>query len=316
MQMMPTAPLPSGNAVRTASRNGHHSPDVYGPSGRSPWLDIDWREHQRWVMVEGRPVNVIELGEGPPLVFVHGLIGSWPNWLEQLPVLAAEHRVIAFDLPGFGRSPMPVEKISILGYARLLDVLLSTLGVDAAPIVAHSTGGCVVTELAIASPRRVERLMLAAPAGISTRAYRIYLPALHRSERVLMASTALAATNADLIARRPRLRGVALSTLASHPTLLSAPMAAELIRGAGKPGFVPALEALSSYYIGDRLPEIGCPTLIAWGDRDRTVSVRDADIFAELIPESRKVVFEDTAHLAMLERPDAFNALLTEFLSE
>src|SRR6478672_12140448 len=82
---------------------------AYGPVGRAPWLDVDWREHQRWVQAGGRPVNVIELGSGPPLVFVHGLSGSWPNWLEQLPVFAdpalsggVGHRVIAVDLPGFG----------------------------------------------------------------------------------------------------------------------------------------------------------------------------------------------------------------------
>ena len=267
-------------------------------------------------MVEGQPVNVIELGEGPPLVFVHGLIGAWPNWLEQLPVLAAEHHVIAFDLPGFGRSPMPAEKISIPGYARLLDALLNTLGIDAAAIVGHSMGGFIATELAISSPRHVERLVLAASAGIGTQGYRAHLPTLHRLERILATCTALAATNADLIARRPRLRGVALSTLTRHPTRLPAPLAAELIRGAGKPGFVTALEALSSYSIRDRLGEIACPTLIVWGDHDRTVSVRDADIYVELIPDSRKVVFEDTGHLAMLERPGAFNALLREFLEE
>src|SRR5258706_10910478 len=63
----------------------------------------------------GGPVNVIEYGEGPPLVFVHGLGGSWPNWLEQLPHFGRSRRVIAMDLPGFGHSPMPRKKISIRG---------------------------------------------------------------------------------------------------------------------------------------------------------------------------------------------------------
>src|SRR3954451_24623513 len=92
------------------------APGRYGPDGRSPWLDVDWREHQRWVIAEGCPVNVIDLGEGPPMVFIHGLGGSWQNWLEQLPVFAAGHRCVAFDLPGFGESPRPEDEISILGY--------------------------------------------------------------------------------------------------------------------------------------------------------------------------------------------------------
>jgi alpha/beta hydrolase family protein len=87
---------------------------AYGPAGRSAWMDVDWREHQRFVRMDGRALNVIELGEGEPaMVFVHGLSGSWQNWLENLPHFAARHRVLAFDLPGFGASEMPREKISM-----------------------------------------------------------------------------------------------------------------------------------------------------------------------------------------------------------
>ncbi|HTA05060.1 MAG TPA: alpha/beta hydrolase, partial [Solirubrobacteraceae bacterium] len=101
-----------------------------------------------------------------------------------------------------------------------------------------------------------------------------------------------------------------------HPEKLSAALAAEQVRGAGKPGFLQGLEAILHYEIRDRLPEIACPTLIVWGEHDRLIDVRDADLFAELIPKSRKVVFGDTGHVAMLERPEAFNALLEEFLAE
>jgi pimeloyl-ACP methyl ester carboxylesterase len=288
----------------------------YGPEGRSAWMDVDWGAHQRWVTVADRPVNTIELGEGPAIVFVHGLSGSWPNWLEQLPAFARNHRVIAMDLPGFGHSPMPVERITISGYARILDNLLETLEVSAATLVGNSMGGFVSAELAINFPERVEHLVLVSPAGISTRGYRAYLPTLHSFGRVLASGTARVAANADTIARRPRLRGVALSTLTRHPIRLPAPLTAETLRGAGKVGFVEALEALSAYSIRDCLPEIACPTLIVWGEDDRIVPVRDADVFAEMIPGSRKVVVEDTGHLAMLERPAAFNELLEDFLSD
>ena len=103
---------------------------------RPPWLDVDWSEHQRWVQVAGRPVNVVELGSGPPVVFVHGHSGSWQNWLLQLPVIAERHRAIALDLPGFGRSPMPRDPVSMSGYARIVDELLGELGVSAAAVFA------------------------------------------------------------------------------------------------------------------------------------------------------------------------------------
>src|SRR4029453_5340806 len=94
------------------------APGDYGPSGRSPWLDVDWNEHQRWVAIGGRQGNVLDLGSRPPPLFIHGLSGSGQNFLEQLPVFAREHRVIAFDLPGFGESDMPDEKITIRGYGE------------------------------------------------------------------------------------------------------------------------------------------------------------------------------------------------------
>src|SRR3712207_4406077 len=97
---------------------------------RPAWTEIDWRAHQRWVWVQDRAANVIEIGDGPPLVFVHGLSGSWQNWLEQLPVFSRDHRCIAVDLPGFGASPMPKDEISISGYGRWLDALLEALDID------------------------------------------------------------------------------------------------------------------------------------------------------------------------------------------
>jgi pimeloyl-ACP methyl ester carboxylesterase len=297
---------------------------AYGPVGRSAWLDIDWRAHQRWVILDGQPVNTIELGgdrskTGQPLVFVHGLSGCWANWLEQLPVLAAEHRVITLDLPGFGYSPMPAGEISISAYARLLERLLDKLEVDAATVVGNSMGGFIGAELAIAFPERVERLVLVSAAGISThrdaRAVRA-VPALRRLELILTSCTAWMASKSDTVARRPRLRDATLNVVVRHPSRLPAALAAEQLRGAGKPGFIPALQAILDYDFRDRLGEIACPTLIVWGDRDRLISVGDADAFARLIGNSRKVVFEDTGHMAMLERPAAFNTLLKEFLSE
>jgi pimeloyl-ACP methyl ester carboxylesterase len=291
---------------------------------KSLWQRVDWREHQRWIVVDGIPVNTIVLGpEQPkgaqPVVFVHGLSGSWPNWLEQLPVFARDHRVIALDLPGFGHSPMPAEKLSIAGYARLLDGLLDRLEIDAAAVVGNSMGGFIGAELAIAFPQRVERLVLVSAAGISThqpRGSRQAVPALQRLERILLASGAWAAAKSDTVARRRRLRELTLSVVARHPGRLDAALTAEQLRGAGKPGFQQGLEAVIDYDIRDRLGEIACPTLIVWGDSDLLISVRDADVFAELIPNARKVVFTDTGHVSMLERPAEFNAQLAEFLAE
>jgi pimeloyl-ACP methyl ester carboxylesterase len=304
--------------VRTAPTGGRDPIGVYGPEGRSEWLDIDWREHQKWVQVAGAPVNVIDLGEGDPIVFIHGLSGAWVNWLENLPHFARNHRVIAMDLPGFGHSPMPKGKISIAGYGRIVDELLDTLGIDRAVIVGNSMGGFIGAEVAIQFSTRVDNLVLISAAGISIEHQRNE-PVLHVLERlddILILGTGWLATRSAMLAGRPRARRQMMKLVAHRADDLPAALIAEQVMGSGKPGFVPALDALTDYPIRDRLGEIECPVLVVWGEQDRLVPVRDAYTFGELIPNSRVVVWPDTGHVAMLERPVAFNALVDEFLAQ
>jgi pimeloyl-ACP methyl ester carboxylesterase len=118
------------------------------------------------------------------------------------------------------------------------------------------------------------------------------------------------------VSRRAGLRNITLGLVTRHPGRLPAALAAEQLRGAGKPGFMQALKANIDYPISERLPEIACPTLIVWGEQDRVIPVADASVFEELIPNSRKVIFQDTGHVAMIERPASFNGLLSEFIAE
>ncbi|MDO8212809.1 alpha/beta fold hydrolase [Conexibacter sp. CPCC 206217] len=279
------------------------------------WRAVDWRDHARWVRVDGRWANVVELGSGPPLLFVHGLSGCWQNWLLQLPAFAATHRVIAVDLPGFGASELPQRPISMSGYAAFLDALCSQLGVEG-PVVAvgNSMGGLIAAELALALPQRVSRLVLVAAAGVSGEHAR--REPMLTAARVLGFVTAWGASRHEPFARRARLRRLVLQFAVHQPERLSAALAFELMAGSGRRGFIPALAALTNYSLRDRLPQLACPTLIVWGAADRTVPVRDADRFERLIPGARKVILPDTGHVPMLERPETFNALLKTFLRE
>jgi pimeloyl-ACP methyl ester carboxylesterase len=135
------------------------------------------------------------------------------------------------------------------------------------------------------------------------------------SARVLAATSSWTASKLESFARRPGLRRLALRYVFHHPDRLPAALAFEQMKGSGKPGFVPALDALLSYPIRDRIPQIACPTLIVWGTHDRLVPVRDASEFERLIPDARKVVFPETGHASMLERPARFNALLDSFVA-
>ncbi|MDX6690869.1 MAG: hypothetical protein QOG15_2326 [Solirubrobacteraceae bacterium] len=287
-------------------------------SEREDWMAIDWSRHLRWVPVQGKLVNVLDIGEGPALVFLHGLAGCWQNWLEVLPDLAREHRVIAIDFPGFGHSEMPTDPISIPGYSRMLDELLAALAIGSATIVGNSMGGFVAADMAIRFPHRVERLVLVAAAGLSmehmlnerNQGLRA------RIENYLFFGLGRLAAWTDLVVRSPRLRRGLLLLVVAHPERLPGPLVLEQVNGAGRPGFGPALEAMVRYPIRDRLGEIDVPTLVVWGELDRLVPLRDAAEFEWLIPDARKVVYEDTGHMVMLERPERFTADVRRFLSE
>jgi pimeloyl-ACP methyl ester carboxylesterase len=250
-----------------------------------------------------------------PVVLVHGLAACWQCWLEQMPRLAAEgRRVIAVDLPGFGDSEMPREDISIEGYGRAVESLCDALDLGQVVTVGHSMGGFTAAELAIQYPQRVERLVLEAAAGISTND--VKRDPLVFGARLVAALGSRAAAQSRLVATRPRLRWLALQTVVRHPSRLPADLVYELISHAGREGFLPALDAIVSFDFRERLSQIECPTLIVWGADDVLVPRRDADEYERVIPNSRKVVFDDTGHSPMMERPPTFNDALVEFLAE
>ena len=286
------------------------------------WLDVDWSRHSRWVQVAGAPVNVVEIGSGPPVVFIHGHSGAWQNWLEQLPVVAAAgYRAIAFDLPGFGASPMPVEPITMSGYGRIVDELLGLLDVSAAAVVGNSMGGFVGAELAIAFPHRVERLELVSAAGVAERYIGMPVRIMDRWSELVLGRAGRWLTpvpsRTERLARRRRLRHVAFMLLSPHPERVDPRLFYENTLASGsKPGGPRAAAEIARYDFRDRLGEIACPTLVVWGDRDHIVPPSSAEEFERLIPDSRLVIFEDCGHVPMLEEPDRFNQLLLDFLAE
>ena len=101
-----------------------------------------------------------------------------------------------------------------------------------------------------------------------------------------------------------------------YPERLSVPLSIELVRGANAPGFIPAFDALMRHSFRDNLERIEIPVLIVWGRNDILVPVEDAEMYEHLIGENaRSVIFDDTGHLPMLERPGRFNELLAAFIA-
>ncbi len=280
------------------------------------WLRIDWRQHLHRVELPGAEVNYAEIGEGEPILFVHGLGGCWRNWLENLPYFGRSHRAIALDLPGFGHSPMPSWTIDMPAYGRLIHDFCEKLGIErVAAIVGNSMGGFVSTEAVIEEPSRFDRLVLVSAAGIS------FAEAEGRRLEA-MVSTFEAAVPFLSGARefwlsRPRTRNLAFGRVFRYPNGVRPELLAEQMEpGIRAPGFPDAIRAIGGYDTRHRLGEIEVPTMVVWGLSDHIVPVEAAIGYHRLIDGSRLEIFERTGHVPQMERPARFNALVDEFLGE
>jgi pimeloyl-ACP methyl ester carboxylesterase len=278
------------------------------------WLGIDWRSHVHRVELPGATVNYAEIGEGEPVVFIHGISGSWQNWLENLPHFGHARRAIALDLPGFGASPMPAWPIDMHAYGRLLHDFCEKLGIDrGATLVGNSMGGLVAGEAVLSAPERFDRLMLVSAAGLlntwlphergkaTSHAWGTFGPGFGRLSR-------------EVVARR-RSRYLMFRFFMRYPGRLRKELLWEqMASGLPAAGFADALDAVIEYDARDRLEEIEIPVMIVWGTDDWVIPSLAAHSYNRRIPHSRLAIFENTGHVPQLERPVRFNALLDEFL--
>ena len=301
-------------------------PDPYGnPDAEPAWMAIDWRSQMRTLSLDGTEVEIVEAGprdsDREPLLLVHGLDGSWRNFLETIPHFAESRRVVALDLPGFGSSRLPDWEISIPRYAALLAQLHDALDLGPSCLVGSSMGGLIAAETAISHPAAVSRLLLAAPVGISNATLELK-PAIRFARTLsLLAPLGLRLRSASLI--RPRLLSAAFGGVLHHPRELRPELLWEHYFGAlatgGKattPGFMAAVKAVVGYDIREQLAEISAPALVVWGRDDKLVPPQDGPEYARRIVGARLEVFGNCGHLPMLERPVRFNQVLAEFLAD
>jgi pimeloyl-ACP methyl ester carboxylesterase len=288
-------------------RDDYGNPDPH-------WLKVDWRRHLHRVRLPGGEVNYAEIGEGEPIVFVHGISGSWQNWLENLPHFGQGRRAIALDLPGFGASPMPSWPIDMFAYGQLLHDFCEKLGLGKdVTLVGNSMGGLVVAEAVLSEPSRYNRLVLVSAAGfINT-----WLP--HQRGRATShawdAFGAYVGALGRFTVTHPLARWLNFRFAMRYPGRLRKELLWEQVNsGVPCPGFAEALTGVLEYDARDRLEGIEIPVMIVWGTHDWVIPSAAAHSYNRRIPHSRLEIFEDTGHVPQMERPARFNAVLEEFL--
>lgn len=250
------------------------------------------------------PVACRLSGDGPPVLFLHGLGGSRYAWEPQLEGLADAFRCIAWDLPGYGDS----EPIAPLTFPAIVDAavgLLDRLGLELVDVVGLSFGGQQALHLALAHPDRVGRLVLADTSsrfgadGTDVEDWkRRRLAALDDGlTPAEMAPTVIRSITADGFSGREFDRTV------------------EAFEAISADAFRAAVDCLPSHDVDARLGEIVARTLVIVGELDDETPVSYAERLATAIPDAELRVIAGAGHITCAEAPDEFNTLVREFLT-
>lgn len=247
----------------------------------------------------GGELHYLASGTGAPLLFIHGAGGNAAIWWQQFAAFTPDHRVIAYDLPGFGRSPAPRPGEMAELFAGAAAAVLDAEGVKSANVVCQSLGGWSGLRLALTRPDRVSRLVLACTmAGVA------HPPGV----------AAFLAARSKMNARGPvslglretfRMSDPAMSYLYDEISGFNPPLDPALASAAFSPDILLPLEALAA---------IRCPTLIIAGENDPIWPPASLQGIAAAIPGAQFRIIEGAGHSPYFEQPVQFNAALAKFL--
>ncbi len=264
-----------------------------------------------FVDLQGRRTHYLDLGEGPPVVLVHGFNLDSHTWMRNLEHLAGRFRVIVPDLWGQGYSTRQPLDYGYNLFVEQLRLLMEALELRKASLVGHSMGGGASLVFALRYREMVDRLVLVDSTGIPTT-----LPFRAKVFRLQGVAELLLGLRTNRI-RRQNLTDVWLH----GKTVMTEDEYLALVRYQKVAGSTEALLAIlrkdffnTLEYEIQELGRLDIPTLIIWGREDISLPLRCAEEMQRLMPASRLEILDDAAHLANFDRPRAFNELVSDFL--
>jgi len=254
------------------------------------------------------------------VVLIHGMVNSSRHWRSVALRLAENHRVIAPDLLGHGDSATPRGDYSLGAHATFIRDLLTVMGVSTATIVGHSLGGGVAMQFFYQFPQRTQRLVLVSSGGLGDEVSPLLRSAALPGAGPLLHLAAHPRLVGALRDAGVRLRGrdrAGGSVLVALARALS-----PLAHSGSRDAFLQTLRAVidvrgQRVSARDRLYLLGhIPTLIVWGERDRTIPLAHGRTAQQAIPHSRLETLPRAAHFPHLEDPDGLARVLARFISE
>jgi 2-hydroxy-6-oxonona-2,4-dienedioate hydrolase len=279
----------------------------------SIWGDLFGVElRQRFVDAGGIRTRVIEAGEGPAVVLIHGTGGHLEAYARNVRALSEHFHVVLYDMLGHGYTDKPDRPYTIDVLSDHLVRLLDALEIDRAHLSGESLGGWVAAWTAADRPTRVDRLVLNTPGNITNK------PQVMATVRD---SSLKAVREASPETVRARVEWLFYDTGHVTDELVALRLAIYT-----QPGFERAMTnivavqdwtyrepyAWSSEWCG----RIAAPTLLLWTDHDPTGGIDEAQLLREWIPDARIEVIEGAGHWPQWEKPDEFHRAHLRFLEQ
>jgi pimeloyl-ACP methyl ester carboxylesterase len=258
-------------------------------------------------------------GQGPALLFIHGLLGSRRSWRHLVDKLDPDYRVLAPDLFGHGASAKPMGDYSLGAHAATLRDLMDQLGLDRATLIGHSLGGGIALQFCYLFPERVDRLVLVSSGGLG----RDVSPLL-RSATLPGAEWVLPLLASTRMRGSVEAAGRVFRAVGWRPS----PMLAEGWHGFGslrdantRRAFLATARGVidpggQTVIAHDYLPlVVNLSTLIVWGSNDRIIPASHAESAHRMMPGSQLEIFEQAGHFPHLDQPNRFVDVLSRFIA-
>ncbi|MEO0948572.1 MAG: alpha/beta fold hydrolase [Cyanobacteria bacterium J06641_5] len=280
-------------------------------------------ETQLWDW-QGHAIAYTEMGEGRPLVAIHGFGASIGHWRKNIPILAAAgYKVFALDLLGFGASAKPAMDYSIeLWQQQLQDFWRDRVG-EPAIWVGNSIGGLLSLAMAASDPEMTAGCVLINCAGgLNHRPEELNLPlrVIMGTFSKVVSSPGLGRMMFELVRRPGRIRS-SLYQVYGDRNAVTDELVDLLYKPSCDPGahgvFASVLSAPPGPKPAELLPQLQCPLLVLWGDRDPWTPIAGSQIYQDLARDREDVEFfaiDGAGHCPHDECPEAVNARILQWL--